>query len=281
MSKTFEIVKSTLIHVLKNTSILKNQRNAILEITALGDSPHKNQIIREKLMVICFSALSSWVLFLAFLFFYFNPFRYVMSITQINFLNGFVNDVLFSTDLRIILITGFTLFVISYLFSEVYSFVFNRVSSSAFQIESILLALLGFLISNGDLHLRNALLFLPMIILGRLMLQLKLLMPLKNVWPLKQISSPKANLQLQESQLLNAKTKKTWSIICALFFSAWLMTTWLTLNSFQFFSDQGVFSNSVHFLRFEFFAASTFAYYFVEFFILSVWGHFYCLKLRP
>ncbi len=232
MKSTYEIVKSTLIHVFKNVSIIKNQQKAILEISGWQNT-------REKLMIICFSPLSSWVLFSALLIFYFNPFRYVMSIAQVSFLSGFVSDILFSTDLRIILATGFLLFVFNFIF----------------HIELMLVALLGFLISNGDLHLRNALLFLPLIILGRLVLHLKLL------------------------QNLQSEAKRIWSIICVLLFSACLMATGLTLNSFQFFSDQGVFSNNMHFLRFEFFAASAFAYYFTEFFILSIWGHFYSLKL--
>lgn len=259
MSNTFEIVKSSMVHVLKNISILKNQRNAILEIAALEDGVNKNQIIRQKLMIICFSPLSSWVLFLALLAFYLNPFRYVMSLSQVSFLNGFVTDVLFSTDYRIILVTGFLLFVFSFVF----------------QIELILLALLGFLISNGDLHLRNALLFLPLVILGRLVLHFIL------VHPLKHIRAPFHIFTSKKSQLLSAEAKKMWLIICILIFTSWIMTTWLTLNSFQFLSDHGMFSNNMHFLRFEVYVVSVFTYYFMEFFILSIWGHFHCLKLRP
>ena len=152
---------------------------------------------------------------------------------------------LFSTDYRIILISGVTLLLASFLFNP------------KFKIEFMLIAILGFLISNSDIHLRNVLLFLPLVILGRLVQHLKLI------------------------RCLQAETKKIWSVICALLFLVWIMTTWLTLNSFQFFSDQGIFSNSMNFLRFEFFAASVFAYYFMELLILSIWGHFYCLKLSP
>ncbi len=267
MDSTFKLVKSALIHVFKNISIFKNQHNAIVEISGLEVGPAKNQSIRQKLMFICFSPLSSWVLFGAFLLMYLNPWRYVISFSRIGFLNNFVTEVLFSTDLRIIFITGFTLFLISFLFSCI------------FQIEFILLALLGFLVSNGDLHLRNALLFIPLVILSRLMLHLKLMLSLKSFWPFKQI------LFYKKNQLLNAETKKTWSIICALLFLAWLIATWLTLNSFQFLSNQGMFSSSMHSLRFEVFVASVFGYYFMEFFILSIWGHFYSLnytlKIRP
>ncbi len=246
MKSTFEIVKSALIYVLKNISILKNQQNAILEISGDQNTARANQMpadtyrnTREKLMVICFSPLSSWVLFIGFLMMYLNPWRYALSISQIHFLGHFVTHYFFSNDAQLIIIVTFALFVISFFMKA----------------EFILIGLLAFLISNGDLHLRNALIFLPMIILGRLFLHIKLI------------------------RLLNAEPRRTWSIICTLFFAAWTITTWITLNSFQFLSDQGLFSSSMHFLRFEVFAISTFTYYFMEFLILSIWGHFYCLRL--
>ena len=241
MESTFKLVKSAIIHVLKNISIFTNQHNAIMEISVLEDSLHKNQSIRQKLMFICFSPLSSWVLFTAFLLMYLNPWRYSLSISQINFLNDLVTHYFFSNDGQFILMMAFVLFLMSFFMKA----------------EFVLIGLLGFLISNGDIHLRNALLFIPLVILGRLMSHLKLI------------------------RWLQFETKKTWSIICALLFLAWLIATGLTLNSFQFLSDQGVFSGSMHFLRFEVFVASVFAYYFIEFSILSIWGHFYCLKIRP
>lgn len=282
MNNTFQLVKSAIIQVLKTMSIFTSQRTAIFEISNLemnsaslgisktSDSSNKNQIARQKLMLICFSPLSAWILFVALLLMYFNPFRYVASFSHIDFLNVFVSDVLFSTDVRVIFLTGFILFLISFLLGVV------------IQIEFVFLGLLGFLISNGDLHLRNALLFIPLIILGRLMLHLKLLFPLKNFWPFKQILLRKEDQLLlrHDYQTLNVETKKIWSIICALLFSAWIMSTWLVLNSFQFLSDQGVFSASMHFLRFEVFVATVFTYYFFELFILSIWGHFHSLKLR-
>lgn len=241
MDSTFKLVKSALIHVLKNISIFKNQQNAIMEVAVLKDGPEKNQSVRQKLMFICFSPLSSWILFAGFVLMYLNPWRYFLSISQINFLNDLVTHYFFSNDGQLILIIAFALFLVSF-FAKA---------------EFILIGLLAFLISNGDIHLRNALIFLPMIVLGRLMLHLKLI------------------------RQLQSEAKKTWSIICVLLFLAWMMTTWLTLNAFQFLSDLGLFSGNMHFLRFEVFVASVFSYYFMELLILSIWGHFYSLKLRP
>lgn len=224
----FEQLKLTL----KSFSILKNQHQAL--VTLDFDRNHH----REALMRLCFSPLAAWPLLLVLLFFIINPLRYHFSLSQRLVMDNIFVQTLFGMDWLYAAILTVMMFAISYVTRK----------------EFTLIAIVGFLISQGDMHLLLGLILLASIVLARIFLNLR--------WV----------------RSLESYSKGTWLVTGLLSFVAWALAVHLSFELHNRLLHDGFFSQSMYANRLEVFILAVCMYYGLELVILSVWGHFYTKK---
>lgn len=224
----FEQLKLTL----KSFSIMKNQHEAL--VTLDFDKSQR----RESLMRLCFSPLAAWPLLLVLLFFIINPLRYHFSLTAMLGMENRLVQTLLGTDWLYAAIFSGAVFVISY---------FTRK-------ELILVGFVGFLISQGDMHLFLGLSLLACIILARILTNFRWI------------------------RLLESYSKGVWLVTCGISFITWALAVHFSFELYRSLLQGGYFSQSMYANRLETFILAVSLYYGLELAILSVWGHFYTQK---
>ncbi len=228
ISMVFEQLKLTL----KSFSILKNQHQAL--VTLDFDSNQR----REALMRLCFSPLAAWPLLLVLLFFIINPLRYHFSLSQTLGMDNILVQTLFGMDWLYAAILAVVVFAVSY---------FSRK-------EFIVIAIVGFLISQGDMHLLLGIILLACIVLARIFLNLR--------WV----------------RSLESYSKGTWLVTGLLSFVSWALAVHLSFEFYNYLLQAGYFRQSMYANRLEVFILTVCMYYGLELVVLSVWGHFYTKK---
>ncbi|AZZ35765.1 hypothetical protein CIK05_02760 [Bdellovibrio sp. qaytius] len=224
----FEQLKLTL----KSFSILKNQHQALVTLDF-----DKNQR-REALMRLCFSPLAAWPLLLVLLFLIINPLRYNLSLTNMLGMENILVQTFFGMDWLYAAILCLFVFAVSFYTRK----------------ESLMIAMVGFFISQGDMHLLMGLSLLACIVLARLL----------------------TNLRWVRS--LESHTKSVWLVTSILSFISWALAVHLSFQMYNYLLQAGFFSQSMYANRLEFFILVVCLYYGLELIVLSVWGHFYTLK---
>ncbi len=194
---------------------------------------------KSALMQICFSVLSNWPLALVFILFLINPFRYQLSIHRF-----------FEADGKLML----------WAYSENFflGFIIFLLLQSVIRSEILWLSVIGWFISNGDIHV--------FISIGAV----------AGVF----FASCRRNLKL--IPLLEAKMKKTWTyfsilqLLSLLFAAVINYFLYFNLKNFEFFSA------TMNVNRFEFFMIAVVLHHLIQLGIFSVWGHFYSRrKIEP
>lgn len=226
----FAEIKSTI----TSFSILKSQHQALVSF----DFDRLNQ--RQALMRICFSALSAWPVLLALLFFMINPLRYHFSLTQMLGMENVIVQALLGTDWLYAGIVASLFFTLSY---------FTRK-------EFLIVILIGYLVSQGDLHLFLAFVLLSCTLLARVLTNLRWL------------------------RFLESYTRTVWMIASLLSFAAWAVATHFSFEFYKSLLQLGYFSQSMYANRLEVFILVCGLYYGLELFVLSCWGHFFMQRQR-
>lgn len=217
---------------LKSFSILKNQHQALVTLDF-----DKNQR-REALMRLCFSPLAAWPLMLVLLFFIINPLRYHFSVANMLGMENVIVQTFFGMDWLFASILTAVVFTIAFLTRK----------------EMVLIAIVGFFVSQGDMHLLIALSLLACIILARVLTNLR--------WV----------------RTLESFSKRAWTVASFLSFISWAVAVHLSFELYNSLVQAGYFSQSMYANRLEFFILAVSLYYGVELIVLSVWGHFFTLK---
>jgi hypothetical protein len=226
----FEQIKRTL----KSFSIIKSQHEALVSF----DFEKTGQ--REALMRICFSPLAAWPVLIALLVFWINPYRYQISMTSTFGMENFLVQALFGTD---------------WLYAGILAALFFAISFFTRQ-ELLLVSLVGYLLSQGDLHLFLALILLGCIVLARIFTNFR--------WV----------------RFLESYTRTIWMMACCLSLMAWAIAMHVSLEAYKTLFHAGYFSQSMHANRLEAFILAAGLYYGLELFILAAWGHFFMRKQR-
>jgi hypothetical protein len=224
----FEQLKLTL----KSFSIIKNQHEAL--VTLDFDKSQR----REALMRLCFSVMAAWPLFVVLLLFFVNPLRYHFSLTAMLGMDNLIVRTLLGTDLLYAAVLSGLVFVISY---------FSRK-------EFLLIGMVGFLVSQGDMHVFLGLLLLACIVLARIF----------------------TNLRWVRS--LESYSKTIWLITSSISFLTWAIAVHFSFELYRSLLQAGYFSQSMYANRLELFILVVALYYGLELLILSAWGHFYTQK---
>lgn len=228
ISMVIEQLKLTL----KSFSIIKNQHEAL--VTLDFDKSQR----REALMRLCFSPLAAWPLFVVLLFFIINPLRYHFSLTAMVGMENVIVQTLLGTDWLYAAFFSAIVFTVSFLTRK----------------EFILLGLVGFMISQGDMHLFLGLSLAACIILARVFTNIRWI------------------------RHLESYSKSVWLITSALSFISWALSVHFSFEVYRRLLQAGFFSHSMYANRLEVFILAVCIYYALELVILSVWGHFYTLK---
>lgn len=221
-----------LVLTLKTFSIIKNQHQALVTLDFDKDKR------REALMRLCFSNLAAWPLILVLLLFIINPLRYHFSLTQKLGLDNVFVQTLFGTDWLYASILITSVFVIAFLTRK----------------ELLLIGLVGFFVSQGDMHLLIALSLLACIILARVLINLRWI------------------------RFLESFTKSVWMVTGFLGFVSWALAVHLSFEFYNWLLKSGFFSQSMFANRLEFFIVIVCVYYGLDLLVMSVWGHFYNKK---
>lgn len=227
-SMVFEQLKLTL----KSFSVLKNQHEAL--VTLDFDKSQR----REALMRLCFSPMAAWLLVVVLLLFIISPLRYHFSLTAMLGLENVVVQTLLGTDWLYAAILSGVVFVISY---------FTRK-------ELLLIGIVGFLISQGDMHLFLGLLLLACIVLARVLLNVRWI------------------------RFLESYSKGAWFVTCGISFITWALAVHFSFEIYRTLLQGGFFAQSMYANRMEMFILAVCLYYGLELTVLSVWGHFYTQK---
>lgn len=195
----------------------------------------ENKSRRSSLMRLCFSALAAWPLVLFLIAVAVNPWRYHLSLTQFLGMDHFISQFLFDLNFKTVAILVILFFSLAL----------------GLRKEGILTGFLGLLITQGDLHLSLGIILLSGIFLARHLFNLTLVRSLCDY------------------------TKTVWTAASVLSFLSWVIGTLLCFEIYQFLLQLGLYSKSMHAFRIESFILFVAIYYFLEIFILSLWGHFH------
>jgi hypothetical protein len=187
---------------------------------------------RNIFMRLSFSVLANWPIAIIFALLYLNPFRY-----------RFLLQSLFADYDRFILFMYNENFLIAFLVFAIIGSILN--------FEIFFLAIIGWLISNGEVHVLISVGAAAGII----------------------FSSARRNLKL--ISVVSPKVKSAW-----MYFSLVQMTSVAIASAVNYvlylnLKNLGFFSATISVNRFEFFVAAVFVYYAIQLFLLSLWGHFY------
>lgn len=227
-SMVFEQLKLTL----KSFSVLTNQHEALVTL----DFDKSQQ--REALMRLCFSPMAAWPLLLVLLLLIINPLRYHFSLTAMLGMENVVVQTLLGTDWLYAAIFSGIVFVISY---------FTRK-------ELLLVSFVGYLISQGDMHLFLGLSLLACIVLARVFINLR--------WV----------------RSLESYSKNVWLITAGISFVTWASAVHFSFELYRSLLQGGFYAQSMYANRLETFILAVCLYYGLELVVLSVWGHFYTQK---
>lgn len=217
---------------LKSFSVMKNQHEALVTLDF-----DQNQR-REALMRLCFSPLSAWLLIIFLVALIVNPLRYHFSLTAALGMENIIVLTLLGTDWLYALVLAIVFFTGSFLTRK----------------EFVFIGFIGFLISQGDMHLFLGLLLLAAVILARVF----------------------TNLRWVRS--LESYSKNVWLITSGLGFVTWALAFHFSLELYRSLLQGGYFAQSMYANRLEVFILAVIMYYGLELVILSVWGHFYMQK---
>ena len=194
---------------------------------------------RSALMQICFSVLSNWPLAVVFILFLINPFRYQFSIHRF-----------FEADGKLML----------WAYSENFflGFIIFLLLQSLIRSELLWLSVIGWFISNGDIHV-----FISIGAVAGVC-----------------FASCRRNLKL--IPLLESKMKKTWTYFSILQLLSLLFAA--VINYFLYFNlkNFGFFNATMNVNRFEFFILAVVLHHLIQLGFFSIWGHFYARrKIEP
>lgn len=217
---------------LKSFSVLKNQHEAL--VTLDFDKTQR----REALMRLCFSPLAAWPLLVVLLLFIVNPVRYHFSLTQMLGMENPIVYTFFGMDWLYASILAASVFVLSFLTRK----------------ELVIIAFIGFFISQGDMHLLMGLSLLACAILARILTNLRWI------------------------RSLESYSKSVWLVTGVISFISWAAAVHLSFEFYNSLARAGYFSQSMFANRLEFFILVVCMYYSFELIVLSVWGHFYTMK---
>ena len=217
---------------LKSFSVLKNQHEAL--VTLDFDKTQR----REALMRLCFSPLAAWPLLVVLLLLIVNPVRYHFSLTQMLGMENPIVYTLFGMDWLYASILTAAVFVLSFLTRK----------------ELVIIAFIGYFISQGDMHLLIGLSLLACTILARILTNLRWI------------------------RSLESYSKSIWLLTGFISFISWAAAVHLSFEFYNSLSRAGYFSQSMFANRLEFFILVVCMYYGFELIVLSVWGHFYTMK---
>jgi len=218
-------IKDEVAVVVKSCSPQKIQNNAFVDL----NSPQAQR--PRVLLRMCISVLAAWPIYVIFLILYFNPFRYHFSLHTLFSEGSAVTQFMFSENILI-------------------AFIAVLILASLVPIEIIWLTILGFFISNGDIHLTLA-------ITGGCAVFFAL-----------------ARRNLKKSMLLSGPSKNTLMVFSGLQIFSVVVATVIIFFLYKSMRDAGYFSVSMTANRFEFFVLTVFIQHFVQFGILSLWGHY-------
>lgn len=227
---------------------VKQILNAIKD-TMLAYTPARSQLeglmkydfkigdARTNLMQTCFSQMAAWPLIFIILAIHFDPFKYSWSIMQfVSFDNPVI---LFLLDGRLVpMITLFVIFfVLEWLLRKEY----------------ILLALIFYFLSRGELHIHLATSATLAVFLARI----------SYLWWL--------------SADVESQTKKIWKAVSILQFVAWIISAICILNALDYAQINFLF-NGPNFSRFDFLWIAVMLYLVCSHVFLCFWGHFHFKK---
>lgn len=219
--------------VLKGCSIRTSQHESLVTLDFVKEEK------RSALIRLCFSVFAAWPLFIAFLIFYINPFRYQFTLIRFFGIENFLTQSLFELNYAsVAMITGI-FFIVNFLL----------------QFEFLFLGLLGFLVSQGDMHIVLALICVAVVFAGRILDHFR--------WV----------------KFLESFTKIVWIIFTFFSFLAWALAVHFSFQIYNYLVMNQYFSASMYANRFECFVLIVALYYTIELMILAIWGHFYSMKL--
>lgn len=187
---------------------------------------------KKSLIQMCFSVFSNWPLIVIFGVFYLNPFRYQFSVHSF-----------FQSNDQIIIWSYGENFLLGFLFFAILDHILS--------FEILWLTVIGWLISNGEIHV------------------------LISVGACAGVLFSEARQNLKLISIFQGRTKKIWTyfsliqMLCVFIAAATNYIFYMNLKNFGFFSA----TTTIH--RFEFFILSVMFHYIVQLILLSVWGHFY------
>ncbi len=194
---------------------------------------------RLQLMKLCFSPLAVWPLLLGLLLICVDPTKHLWSLQWV--LQGNYQITFMLLDGR--LANVFTFYLIFFVIAR-------RLRS-----DYLLIASVFYFLAKSDLHFHLALAAALGTFLGRGIYLLSL------------------------GKTLASEAKQLWKIVTSLQLAATLASTVITVWALQNLTAQGYFSQSMTINRSEFFICSIGLHYFLQFVVLSTWGHFRQQKL--
>ena len=226
---TFNEIKDEIAVVVKSLSPEKVQRQAFADLNN-PDQAHQPDR-RRTLLRLCFSVLAAWPVYVVFLLLYFNPLRYHFSLHRLFSEGSPVSQFMFGENILI-------------------TFIVVLILTSLIPLEILWLTLLGYLISNADIHLTLALTGACAVFFAV------------------------ARGNLKKSMLLSGPAKNTLMIYSGLQILSVVVATTIIFFLYRNMREAGYFSISMTANRFEFFILAVFIQHFLQLFILSLWGHY-------
>lgn len=221
------------------TSVLKTFSASRAMMESMMAIDFKMDELRDALMRMSFASLASWPVVLMLIYFCFDPTRSIWS------LQGFLSKIdsqvglwLYEVSIGSLTIVFLFFFLIEWFLRKEYWLVF----------------IILFLQSRSDIHLTFSLVAFLAIYFSQSCYLWWFHIELKSV------------------------TLKRWLGLTNGLYISWLISTCLTLAGYFYLQKKGYFSFSITANRYEFLFLSIFLFYFLRFFVSSIWGHFYYQK---
>lgn len=232
-TSTFDLVKQAALSALK----LKSPTRALEEGLISFDFGIRSE--RLSLMQICFSPLAGWFAILILIGLSLSPLRYQFSLSSLLGFESAMTFLLFKSDLQ----------------TQLIFFVAALALGTLIRWDFLVIGLIGFLLSNGDIHLTLAHSALWGVLFSQVRRQLKWLNP------------------HQGALEPHLRSVIIWT--SALQIGGFLIYAFASFSLFQLCSQLGFFNASMSANRMEFLILSLVLYYGIQFTVLSSWGHFY------
>lgn len=237
-NSTFDLVKQSIQTVLKSRSPLRAIEQALVSF----DFGIKSE--RQSLMQVCFSPMAGILSVLVLVLLMLSPLRYHFSVMSIVGLENPALLILYKTDIQ----------------SQVMFFVLGLVLGTWIRWDYLVLGIIGFFLSNGDLHLVLAHSALWGLLFSQIRRQLKWLSPSMG--------------QLEP----HIRSILIW--ICSLQILGFVAYAFMSFNLYLILQNFGYFSASMKVNRMEFLILSLCLFYALQFSVLSLWGHFYSKRQK-